>query len=100
MRKNLRTAAVVGTAAAGLILIPAGIAYASGGQGPHRSGDPASTCTYDQQQDRQQLRDGTGVQHPVQAAPVGAAHQSGPLDGSGPQADRPLDGTGNQWGVG
>jgi hypothetical protein len=26
-------------------------------------------------------------------------HRSGPQDGTGPQADRPLDGSGNRWGA-
>ena len=97
MRKNLRIATVA-AAAAGLILIPAGIASATGnGEGPHRNGDRDATCTYDQQQDRLHLQDGTGVRHNTPASTVGNGHQSGSLDGTA-QAVRPLDGTGHQWG--
>ena len=107
MTKNLRRTALIAGASAALVLVPAGVAFAAAGNGngPHRSGDPAVTCPYDQ--DRQQLRlhDGTGPRHdemhPTTGATAGATaggYQSGPVDGSGPLAERPLDGTGNQWG--
>jgi hypothetical protein len=99
MKNKIRVAAVVAASAAGLILIPAGIASASGnGDAPRRSGDPVGTCTYDQQQDRLHLRDGTGVRHDTQVSTGGKGHRSGPQDGSGPRADRPMDGTGHKWG--
>ena len=57
-------------------------------------------CTCDQ--NRVRLQDGTGkVAVPNSPSPgpsSGYQHMSGPQDGTGPQADRPLDGTGNQWG--
>lgn len=99
MKKNLRRAVVITGASAAMILIPAGVAFAAtNGHGPHRTGDPAATCTYDQDQLR--LRDGTGVRHDQQSttAGQGSSYQSGPMDGSGPTSVRPLDGTGNQWG--
>lgn len=103
MRKNLRTAAIVATASAGLVLLPAGIAYAAGNgngnsSGPHGTGDRTGTCTHDQQQDRLHLKDGTGPRHAVQTSTATTGHRSGRADGNGPQAVRPLDGTGNRWG--
>jgi hypothetical protein len=98
MKKILKRTAVVGGLALALA-VPAGVAYAATQPGP--AGNGSATCTYDQ--DRLQLRDGTGPQHEAVvsgAAVTGTGHsyQAGPLDGSGPRADRPLDGTGNQFG--
>lgn len=106
MTKKLRRTALIAGASAALVLVPAGVAFAAAGNGngPHRTGDPAVTCPYGQDHDQMRLRDGTGPQHmKVQSgtetrAPARGGHQSGPMDGTGPQADRPLDGTGNQWG--
>ena len=98
MKKTLkRTAVITGILVA--VTVPAGVAVAAAGPGP--SANPAATCTYDQQ--RLQVRDGTGPQHEVRAGDQasgthGEAYQAGPQDGTGPQADRPLDGTGNQFG--
>jgi hypothetical protein len=100
MKKILKRTAVVGGIALALT-VPAGIAYAAAQPGP--AGNGSATCTFDQDRDRLQLRDGTGPRHDatVSGAAVtgnGHSYQAGPLDGSGPLADRPLDGTGNQFG--
>jgi hypothetical protein len=106
MTKNLRKTALVAGASAVLVLVPAGVAFAAGnGNGPHPNGDPAATCTYDQQRQHLRLQDGTGPRHDQMqtgstTGVTPGGHQSGPMDGTGPQADRPLDGTGNQWGRG
>ncbi len=100
MTKILKKAAIV----SGIVLavsVPAGVAYAA--VQPGSPGNGTATCTYNQDRDRLQLRDGTGPRHDaiVSGAAVtgsGHAYQSGPMDGSGPLADRPLDGTGNQFG--
>ncbi|MCU4185233.1 hypothetical protein K6U06_12740 [Acidiferrimicrobium sp. IK] len=60
------------------------------------------TCTGDHQM--LQARDGSGWHHSGEATMAhpgsGQGHQqmSGALDGTGPRADRPMDGTGHQWG--
>jgi hypothetical protein len=92
-----RTAMVTGVLVA--VTVPAGVAFAATGPGP--SANPPATCTYDQQ--RLRLHDGTGLQHAARAdaqtsGSYGDANQAGPQDGTGPLADRPLDGTGNQFG--
>lgn len=100
MTKILKKTAV----AAGIVLavsVPAGVAYAA--SQPGSPGNGTATCTYSQDRDQLQLRDGTGPRHDAivsgsVVAGSGHAHQSGPLDGTGPLADRPLDGTGNQFG--
>ena len=96
----MRRTMLVAGATAGLILVPTGLAVAANnGNGPQRNGDSVATCTYDQNREQLRLRDGTGVRHDTQVVtPTQAAgHRSGPMDGSGPQADPALDGTGNQW---
>jgi hypothetical protein len=100
MKKTLKRTAVVGGIALALT-VPAGVALAAAQPGP--AGNGSATCTYDQDRDRLQLRDGTGPRHDavVSGTTIGAnahSYQAGPLDGSGPRADRPLDGTGNQFG--
>jgi hypothetical protein len=95
-----------GGAVAVALMIPAGAAFA-------QADDPTQpVCTGDQRQEQihQQLHDGSQdgqmLQHRFgqdEATDPGngtgmAGHRSGPQDGTGPQADRPLDGTGNQWG--
>jgi hypothetical protein len=100
MTKAFKTAAVAG----GILLavsIPAGIAYAAAQ--PQPAGNGTATCTYDQDRDRLQLRDGTGPRHDTMVSSThgtggGHAYHAGPLDGTGPRADRPLDGTGNHFG--
>ena len=98
MKKTLkRTAVITGILVA--VTVPAGVAVAAAGPGP--STDPAATCTYDQQ--RMQARDGTGPRHETRVGDqaigdYGKAYQAGPQDGTGQQADRPLDGTGHQFG--
>ena len=87
------------------VLLPVGSAFAdSGGSGRGGNGGNgvAPTCTGDQAMDRDQLRDGTGWRHTladgtvVEMPDAPGGHQTGPMDGSGPQADRPMDGTGYQ----
>lgn len=96
MRKYRK--ALAGGALTLALLVPAGAAVAANGSTP-------STCTGDQRQE--QVHDGTQAgqmaQHQYgrsQADQNGmAGHRSGPQDGSGPQADRPMDGTGFRWGA-
>jgi hypothetical protein len=93
--------AVVAGAVGLAVLVPSGVALAATtgpGSGPAVTG----TCTGDHQM--LQLRDGSGWRHmTVDGTTVqpgsGAGHQhmSGPRDGSGPRADRAMDGTGQQW---
>ena len=86
------------------VLVPAASAFAAG-SGSGRGGVGVErVCTGDQPMDRVQARDGTGWQHTLAdgttvetPATPGHQHQSGSMDGTGPQADRPMDGTGNQW---
>lgn len=84
------------------VLLPVGAAFAdSSGSGRGGNG-VAPTCTGDQAMDQVQARDGTGWRHTladgtiVEMPNTGHQHQTGPMDGSGPQADRPMDGSGNQ----
>ncbi|MGB8860124.1 MAG: hypothetical protein WCC60_12745 [Ilumatobacteraceae bacterium] len=92
------------------VLVPAGLVAADqidmgngNGHGHGRgNGSMTNECSGDQTQDRVQARDGTGADHAANSAGkatagTGAEHRSGPADGSGPQADRPMDGTGNQY---
>jgi hypothetical protein len=88
------------------VLLPVGAAFADSsgsGRGGNGGGNGvAPTCTGGPAMDQTQARDGTGWRHTLAdgtivefpGAPGG--HQTGPMDGSGPQADRPMDGTGNQ----
>ena len=104
MRKFHKGLLVGGVALA--VLVPAGMVAADQGDGQGRGPANATRdCTGDQAQDRIQARDGTGPRHAeittgTATATNGNQHQSGQMDGSGPRADRPLDGTGNQWGSG
>ncbi|MDP2290424.1 MAG: hypothetical protein Q8M22_04505 [Actinomycetota bacterium] len=92
------------------VLVPAGIVVADQGDNGNgnrqgRNGTMTHDCTGDQTADQIRARDGTGPEHAdnvtaTSLAGAGERHQSGPMDGTGPQADRPLDGTGNQWGNG
>jgi len=94
MRNNLRKV-VVATGVLAALTIPASAAYAATQRtGPGQQA--GISCTYDQSRDQLRLHDGTGV--PTTADPAGHAYRSGPMDGTGPQADRALDGTGNSWG--
>jgi hypothetical protein len=84
------------------VLLPVSAAFADSGR-PGRDGTGvAPTCTGDQAMDRTQARDGTGWRHTLADGTIvempNAPHgyQEGPMDGSGPQADRPMDGTGYQ----
>ena len=88
------------------VLAPASLVAADqGGVGNGNSrgnGDMTQDCTGDQSGDQIRARDGSGPLHAAQStgAPgttAGNQYQSGPMDGSGPQADRPMDGTGNRW---
>lgn len=96
--RQWRKALVAG--AVGLaVLVPSGVAMAATAAPGNGPSAVTATCTGDHQMQR--LHDGTGWQHmsadrPEQAA-AGHQHMSGPQDGSGPQADRPLDGSGHQW---
>ena len=92
------------------VLLPVGAAFADssgsgrGGNGGNGGNGVAPTCTGDQAMDQEQvqLRDGTGWRHTladgtiVEMPNASHGHQTGPMDGSGPQGDRPMDGTGNQ----
>jgi hypothetical protein len=100
MRKY--TKFIAGGALAVALMVPASAAFAATDQ-------TAPVCTGDQRQEQvqQHLQDGTHdgqmAQHRNGQADAtangGAEHRSGPQDGSGPQADRPMDGTGNRWGT-
>lgn len=86
------------------VLVPSGVALAAtNGPGPGNVPAVTQTCTGDHQM--LQLRDGTGWRHTADGTTVqlgsaqGHQHMSGPQDGSGPRVDRPMDGTGNQWGT-
>lgn len=93
---------VVGVMAAG-VLVPSGAAVADTvvpASTPATATAPA-TCTGDHQMLR--LHDGTGLHHSAPGATAttpGSAyqHHSGPQDGTGPRANPPMDGSGNQWG--
>ncbi|HEX2783695.1 MAG TPA: hypothetical protein VHN36_08920 [Ilumatobacteraceae bacterium] len=88
------------------VLLPVGAAFADSngsGRGGNGGGNGVSpTCTGDQAMDRIQARDGTGWRHTladgtiVEMPNASHGHQTGPMDGSGPLADRPMDGSGNQ----
>ena len=85
------------------VLLPVGAAFADSNNGSGRGGNGvAPTCTGDQAMDRIQARDGTGWRHTladgtvVEMPDAPHGHQTGPMDGTGPQADRPMDGTGYQ----
>lgn len=101
MRKNVRRAAVLASVAAVAIFVPTEVALAATSDpSPGPNSNPAATCTHDRDQDRLRLRDGTGSMHEqrVTSNDPASGHRSGPQDGSGQRADRPLDGTGFQWG--
>ncbi len=93
MRRWHKALAAGGVALA--VLVPSGVALAA-------TTDPGSghapavtrTCTGDHQM--KQMHEGTTVQP---GSGQGHQHMSGPQDGSGPRADRPMDGTGHQWGT-
>ncbi len=88
------------------VLVPAASAFAAGsgsGRGGGRGG-VERVCTGDQTMDRVQARDGTGWRHTLAdgttvetPATPGYQYQNGSMDGTGPQGDRPMDGTGSQW---
>ncbi len=99
MRRWHRVLAASGVALA--VLVPSGVALAATNN-PGNGTAVTRTCDGDHQM--LQLRDGTGWRHTtadgqtVTANPgVGHQYRSGPQDGSGPQANPALDGTGNQW---
>jgi len=101
MRKFHKALVAGGVAAA--VLVPAASALAAG-YGPGNGRDDATpVCTGDQAMDQLRARDGSGWRHTlsdgttVEARGAGYQHQSGTMDGTGPQADRALDGTGNRW---
>lgn len=103
MRRWQKALAATGVALA--LLVPSGVAVAAATD-PGAGNAPAvtRTCTGDHQM--LQLRDGTGWRHSVSngssvqpGSGNGQQHMSGPQDGTGPRADRPMDGTGFQWGV-
>ncbi len=101
MRRWHKALAASGVALA--VLVPSGVALAATANNGNGPAAATGTCTGDQQM--LHLRDGTGWRHTtadgktVQMVPgAGHQHMSGPQDGSGPQADRALDGTGFQWG--
>ena len=81
-------------------LVPASVVSAAPRHAPATPSQATTQCSGDQT--RLRLQDGTGkVAVPNSPSPgpsSGYQHMSGPQDGTGPQADRPLDGTGNQWG--
>jgi hypothetical protein len=88
------------------VLLPVGAAFADS-PGSGRGGNGvAPTCTGDPTMDRVQARDGTGWRHTladgtiVEMPNASRQHQSGPMDGTGPRAERPMDGSGNpqRWG--
>lgn len=91
------------------VLAPASLAAADqvgGGNGNGRgNGSMTQDCTGDQSGDQIRARDGSGPLHAANrtgtpATTAGNQHRSGPVDGSGPRADRPMDGTGNRWASG
>ncbi len=97
MRRWQKVLVAGGLAAA--VLVPAGVAVAA----TTDAGGPAATrvCTGDR--DMLRLRDGTGWRHTAADGTTvtvqpgsGYQHRSGPQDGTGPMADRALDGTGQQ----
>lgn len=100
MRKYTKVFA--GGAIAVALLIPASSAFAE-----DDSTQPICTGDQRQEQVQQHLQDGSQVGQMAQhqygqdeaTNPGMAGHRSGPQDGSGPQADRPLDRTGNRWGT-
>ena len=87
------------------VLVPSGVALAATNSNTPGTGAAVTrTCTGDQQMLR--LRDGTGWRHTTTAGDTvtvspgqGYQHRymSGPQDGSGPQANPALNGTGYQW---
>lgn len=101
MRRWHKVLAASGVALA--VLVPSGVALAATtdpGNGPAVT----RTCTGDHRM--LQLRDGTGFRYTAPdgstvepGAGHGQQHMSGPQDGTGPRADRPMDGTGFQWGT-
>jgi hypothetical protein len=99
MRKY--TKFIAGGALAVALMVPAGAAFAATNQA-----DPVCTGDQRQEQVQQHLQDGSHDGQMAQtrngqndaAAKSGAQHRSGAQDGSGPQADRPMDGTGNRHG--
>ena len=102
MRRWHKALAAGGVALA--VLVPSGVALAATTD-PGAANTPAvtRTCTGDQQM--LQMRDGTGWRHTADSSTVqpgsgpGYQHMSGPQDGTGPRADRPMDGSGHQWGI-
>lgn len=102
MRRWHKALAAGGVALA--LLVPSGVALAAATDpGPANTPAVTRTCTGDHQM--LQLRDGTGWRHVADGTTVqpgsgnGQQHMSGPQDGTGPRADRPMDGTGHQWGT-
>ncbi|MEZ5220510.1 MAG: hypothetical protein R2743_03380 [Ilumatobacteraceae bacterium] len=106
MRRIYQAVLVGGVAAA--VMVPSTSAFAGafgggGGNGGNGTGVRDGTCVEDPTAGP--TRDGTGWRHTspdgttveVPGAGRGAEHRSGPTDGSGPRADRALDGTGNRW---
>ena len=86
-------------------LVPAGLVAADQidmGNGHGRgNGSVDHECTGDASGDQIRARDGSGPNHAANTAgtsntTAGSQHRSGPMDGSGPQADRPMDGSGRQ----
>ena len=99
MRRWQKVLAASGVALA--VLVPSGAALAAT---TNTGSGPAVTRTCNGDQQMLHLRDGSGWRHTTADGTTvqsgsGSGHQymSGPRDGSGPQADRPLDGTGLQW---
>lgn len=101
--RRWRKGLVVSVMAAG-VLVPGGVAVAAT---TGTTGSPTTTtapvCNGDHQMLR--LHDGTGWRHTTADGTMmtvqpgaGYQHRSGPQDGTGPMADRPMDGTGQQWG--
>jgi hypothetical protein len=92
---------IAGGALAVALMVPASAAFAASDQA-----DPVCTGDQRQEQVQQRLQDGSHDGQMAQnrkgqndaAAKGGAQHRSGAQDGSGPQADRPMDGTGNRHG--
>lgn len=85
-----------------VVLVPAG-AVLAGDSGSGRGGNGGTgTCDGDRTGDGVQARDGTGWRHTladgatVEMPDAGNQNQRGPMDGSGPRADRLQDGSGYQ----
>lgn len=104
MRRMYKAVLVCGVAAA--VLVPSTSAFAGAFGAGGGNGSRDGTCV--QGPTGGPARDGTGWRHTssdgttVEVPGPGnrSEHRSGPTDGSDPQADRALDGTGNRWGGG